>query len=139
VTVALKVRSSVWLVGTGDFLHAFFSTLSARLETRGWGSRFPVLLKELYYGELAGAHAAAALEELARAREELRRLPPSDVVWDVEDRSKAPPWGDDISPEITDLGNYFVTEDGVDLFAVLEAAIAFAGRKDAPLRIVTRA
>jgi 2,3-bisphosphoglycerate-dependent phosphoglycerate mutase len=135
VAVALRVRNHVWPVGTGDFLHAFFSTISARLETSGWGSRFPVLLKELYYGELAGEHADAALAELQEARDELRRLPPSDVVWDVEDRSKRPPWGDDISDEITDLGNYFVTADGRDVFEVAAEAIAYAGRSGAPLRV----
>jgi hypothetical protein len=135
LAVALRVRGHVWPVGTGDFLHAFFSTVSARLETQGWGSRFPVLLKELYSGELAGEHAPAALAELERLREELRRLPPSDVVWDVEDRSKRPPWGDDISPDITDLGNYFVTEDGRDLIDVAAEAIGYAGRSGARLRI----
>jgi hypothetical protein len=56
-------------------------------------------------------------------------------VWDVEDRSKRPPWGDDISPDITDLGNYFVTEDGRDLIDVVAEAIGYAGRSGARLRI----
>jgi hypothetical protein len=129
------VRSNLWLVGTGDFFHAFFSTVGARLEPDGWGSRFPVLQNELYQGELAAEHAPAALAELDQVREELRRLPPSDVVWDVEDRSKQPPWGDDISDEITDLGNYFVTEDGKDLIDTAAEAIAYAGRAGAPLRV----
>jgi 2,3-bisphosphoglycerate-dependent phosphoglycerate mutase len=135
VSVGLRVRSNVWLVGTGDFFHAFFSTISAQLEPDGWGSRFPVLMNELYNGELAAEHAPAALAELDQVREELREHPPSDVVWDVEDRDKQPPWGDDISDEITDLGNYFVTEDGKDLIEVAGEAIAYAGRAGAPLRV----
>jgi 2,3-bisphosphoglycerate-dependent phosphoglycerate mutase len=135
VSVGVRVRSNMWLVGTGDFFHAFFSTISARLEPDGWGTRFPVLMNELYNGELAPEHAPAALAELDQVREDLRRLPPSDVVWDVEDRSKQPPWGDDISEDITDLGNYFVTEDGKDLIDVLSEAIAYAGRAGAPMRV----
>jgi hypothetical protein len=135
VAVGLRVRSNVWPVGTGDFLHAFFSTISARLEPDGWGTRFPVLMHELYAGELAAAHAPAALAELEEVREELRRHPPSDVVWDVEDRAKQPPWGDEISADITDLGNYFVTEDGRDLIEVVVEAIAYAGRAGASLRV----
>ncbi len=135
MSVGLRVRSNVWLVGTSDFFHAFFSTVGARLEPDGWGSRFPALMNELYAGELSGEHAPAALAELDQVREELRQLPPSDVVWDVEDRSKQPPWGDDISDDITDLGNYFVTEDGKDLIEVLGEAIAYSGRSGAPLRV----
>ena len=135
MAVGLSVRSTVWPVGTGDFFHAFFSTVSARLEPDGWGTRFPVLMNELYGGELAADHAASALAELDQVRGELRRLPPSDVVWDVEDRAEQPPWGDDLSEEITDLGNYFVTEDGKDLIETAAEAIAEAGRAGAPLRV----
>jgi 2,3-bisphosphoglycerate-dependent phosphoglycerate mutase len=138
LAVGLRVRSNVWPVGTGDFFHAFFSTISARLEPDGWGTRFPVLMNELYSGELANGHAPGALAELERVREDLRRLPPSDVVWDVEDRAKQPPWGDDIAAEITDLGNYFVTEDGRDLIDVAAEAIAYAGRSGAPLLVEPR-
>jgi 2,3-bisphosphoglycerate-dependent phosphoglycerate mutase len=135
VAIGLSVRGNVWLVGTGDFFHAFFSTIGARLEPDGWGTRFPVLMTELYGGELAADHAARALAELERVREELRRLPPSDVVWDIEDRGRQPPWGEDISDEITDLGNYFVTADGKDLIDTAAEAIASAGRAGAPLRV----
>jgi hypothetical protein len=84
---------------------------------------------------LAAARAPAALAELERARAQLRRLPPSDVVWDVEDRRRRPPWGDEISEEITDLGNYFVTDDGRDLFEVAAEALTYAGRSGAAVRI----
>lgn len=135
VAVGMRVRSNVWPVGTGDFFHAFFSTISARLEPDGWGMRFPSVMGELYRGKLSSEDAAAALAELDQIREELRQFPPSDVVWDVEDRSKRPPWGDEISDEITDLSHYFVTEDGRDLFDVLAEAIGYASRAGAPLRV----
>jgi hypothetical protein len=60
VAVGLGVRSNLWPVGTADFLHAFFSTIGARLEPDGWGTRFPVLMRELYSGELAGEAIAYA-------------------------------------------------------------------------------
>ncbi len=97
---------------------------------------------ELYRGKLSSEDAAAALAQLDQIREELRQFPPSDIVWDVEDRSKRPPWGDEISDEITDeitdLSNYFVTEDGRDLFDVLAEAIGYASRAGAPLRVTRR-
>jgi hypothetical protein len=79
--------------------------------------------------------AAAARDELDTIRAELREHPPSHVVWDVHDRAKQPPWGDAISDHITDLGNYFVTSDGRDLFAVLGEAVDFAVESGRPLRV----
>jgi len=41
----------------------------------------------------------------------------------------------EISDEITDLSNYFVTEAGRDLLDVLGEAIGYASRVGAPLRV----
>jgi hypothetical protein len=129
------VRSNVWSVGTADFLHAFFSTVSANLEPDGWGTRFPTVMGPLYEGRVDGEQAARALAELDQIKAELAEHPPSDVVWDVEDRSKQPPWGDNISPEITSLADYFVTDDGRDLFEVFDEALSYAARSGAELRV----
>ena len=45
------------------------------------------------------------------------------VIWDAEDLSLTPPWGNNISSDITDLSNYFVTSDGRDLISVLNEAL----------------
>jgi hypothetical protein len=135
VAVSLSVGDSDWTVGTGDFLHAFFSTVAANLEPAGWGSRFPLLMNDLYAGELGASNASAASEELAIVAAELRGLQPSEVVWDYEHRSLRPPWGDDISPEITDLSNYFVTSEGEDLIETLQAALDASARSGRPLTI----
>ena len=41
----------------------------------------------------------------------------------IEDLSKQPPWGNDISEAITDLSNYFVTSDGEDFLTILFHAL----------------
>lgn len=136
--VGLKVGVINWYVGRPEVLHAFFSTASVRLETDGWGSRFPRLLNELYRGELGGGEPAKeALAELQTVRAELSKLPPSDIVWDVYDQSLQPPWGDDIDPSITNLGNYFQTSDDQDLLAKLDEALQEAAETGEPLRVVT--
>lgn len=91
MTVGIELGSIIDEVGTGDFFHAFFSTISGNLEPKGWGSRFPVLMNKLYPGEATQPDAAEALAELGQASAELAKLPVSKVIWDVEDRSKAPP------------------------------------------------
>jgi len=135
VAVGFRVRSNVWVVGSQDFLNAFFSTISANREPDGWGTRFPALQNELYAGRLAADDVPAALSELKAIRDELKSLSPDDVVWDAEDLDRRPPWGDDISPEITDLSNYFVTQDGRDLVEVLSEALAYAQRSGADMTI----
>jgi len=135
MSVGLQVADILWPVGAGSFLNAFFSTIAARLEPDGWGTRFPAAMGDLFGGELTAERAAAARDELDTIRAELREHPPSDVVWDFHDRSKQPPWGDKISGHITDLGNYFVTSDGRDLFEVLGEAVDFAVESGRPLRV----
>ncbi|MDF7776849.1 Imm70 family immunity protein [Sphingomonas sp. AOB5] len=119
--VGIRVGSITDEIGTGDFLHAFFSTVSGRLE-RDWGERFPSLMT-LYRGSLPADRAAAALTELAEIRSELAAFPPDQLIWDIEDLTKLPPWGSDISPDITDLSNYFVTSAGRDLIDVMREAL----------------
>lgn len=135
MAVEIQVGSSFWEVGSGSLLHAFASTVSARLEPQGWGSRFPLLLLRLYDGELPAADAAAARAELVTVRRELGALAPDQVVWDIEDRAARPPWGDDINPDITSLADYFVTSDGHDLFDVLDLALAAAQEGAEPVRV----
>ncbi|MDX1527868.1 MAG: immunity 70 family protein [Gammaproteobacteria bacterium] len=117
--VGLRVGNITTEVGTGDFLHAFFSTVSFHLERDGWGSRFPELFNELYQGDLPPEHCDKVLADLETIKSELASLEPGQVVWDIDNLEAQPPWGDHISEEITSLANYFVTSGGRDLFEVL--------------------
>lgn len=120
MAVGIQLGSITDEIGTSDFLHAFFSTISGNLELDGWGSRFPTLLTKLYGGELKQADAIHALVELKDVKAELACLAPEKIIWDIERRDKSPPWGEEISPDITSLSNYFVTSTGRDLIGVLE-------------------
>ncbi|MBD3921020.1 immunity 70 family protein [Paenibacillus sp. PR3] len=135
MTVGLKAHYFWFPIGTGDFLHSFFSTISYNLEPNGWGTKYPVLLKSLYHEQLDKAQIPALQEELNNARELLMDIPPNKVIWDIEDLSKRPPWGDDISPEITSLGNYFVSSDSKQVFDIFLKAIETALQYDLDLRI----
>ena len=134
--VGIQVGQIVDEIGTSDFLHAFFSTISFHCEPKGWGTRFPTLMRHLYRGAVSPGNASAALEELRTARTELARVPPARVVWDLQNLTRRPPWGDNISGEITNLSNYFVTSSGRDLFAVLDEALAEAVSQRIQARIV---
>lgn len=119
MSVGIQIGNLISEVGTPDFLHAFFSTVSGNLEKGAWGERFPVILLDLYNGEVPQEKSVAAIEELKTIQRELAELSPDKVIWDIEHREKTPPWGDAIADDITDLSNYFVTSTGHDLLSML--------------------
>ena len=93
MAVGLKVDMFWYPVGTGDFLHSFFSTICFNLENSAWGNRFPTLMNELYSGDLDHRSIDPAIKELITVRNELKNFPPEKVVWDMDDLTKRPPWG----------------------------------------------
>lgn len=123
MAVGFKVKFYWYQIGYGDFLHSFFSTVAYNLEKGDWGSRFPVIMNELYQGKIDCEDTHKALEELKVIKKELQVFSPDKVIWDIEDLSKQPPWGNNISNEITDLSNYFVTSDGNDFLSVFTHAL----------------
>ena len=133
--LAIWVGETAFPIGSPSFFKSFFSTVYARLE-KEWGSQYPVLMNELYSGSVTHQHCDRAIEELVDIRRRLAELPPDQVVWDFENLSSAPPWGNRISLTITSLANYFWTADGKDLIDVLMEA--FSQCKDKKKDVVIR-
>ncbi|TFB19559.1 hypothetical protein E3U55_10380 [Filobacillus milosensis] len=138
MAVYFQVDFNIYRIGHGDFLHSFFSTISYHLESDGWGAKYPLLLNELYFRGINSKDISNAIQEVEEVKEGLKTLPPSEVVWDIEDLDKVPPWGNDISQEITNLSNYFVTSDGRDLFDLLLLALNDAIELESNIEIVSR-
>lgn len=126
MAVGFYVDPCFYLIGSGDFLNSFFSTIYIKLEDSFWGSKYPLIMNELYNGRLEKDNVPQAQKELQQIKEALAKLPPTEVVWDFEDLSLSPPWGNDISEEITNMAEYFVTSDGKNLIDVLEKALKTA-------------
>lgn len=80
-------------------------------------------MNELYQGKLTNANVPNAKVELNTIESELKNLSPDKVIWDMEDLTKQPPWGKEISNQITDLSNYFVTSDGRDFLTIFRKAL----------------
>lgn len=123
MAVGFKVKYYWYQVGHGDFLHSFFSTIRYHLEQNGWGTEYPFLLNELYNGKLENKNIDSAIAELEAIKKKLQNYRPAQVIWDIEDLSKRPPWGDNISKDITNLSNYFITSEGEDLIDMLMKAL----------------
>ena len=121
--VGFKVGCIWYEIGAASFLHSFFSTVAYNLECGNWGTRFPVIMNELYQGKLANANVPNANLELYTILKVLKNLYPDKAIWDIEDLTKQPPWGNKISNQITDLSNYFITSDGRDFLTIFQNAL----------------
>lgn len=121
--LGLHAADVTWEVGSPDLLHAFFSTITVRLEPLGWGTRFPALMHELYQGELREDRVETAFSELLLARRELGLLPASQVVWDADAPDAPSPFAEAVASGASDAAKCFYTGEGKDLFDVLLAAL----------------
>ena len=74
MAVGFKVKYYWYQIGNGDFLHSFFSTVAYHLENKSWGSRFPLLMNELYQGKLDKTNINKAIDELDTIQTELQRF-----------------------------------------------------------------
>lgn len=123
MAVGLFTDPIFYKIGTGDFLHSFFSTIAYRLENNKWGSRFPTLMNKLYNDDIEYNECKSVEEELSIIKKEFAKLSPDKIIWNINDLSQQPPWKDNIADRITSLANYFWTSDGKDMFEVFERAL----------------
>ncbi|WP_320965473.1 immunity 70 family protein [Enterocloster bolteae] len=133
--VGFNVKYYWYQIGSGDFLFSFFSTVAYNLENEKWGSKFPVIMNELYNGELKNTSIPMAIKELESIKQGLEKLPPDQVIWDIENLAAQPPWGTNISSDITNLSNYFVTSDGEDFITIFSHALEKANELNYGLKI----
>ena len=136
MAIGIRLGSIVDEIGASSFLNAFFSTIVGLLENGNPGAVYPVVSINLYDGSVPVDKLEQAVYELKSIREALSKFPPSAVIWDIEDRSKTPPWGENISPEISSMANYFVSSTGRDLFDVLGEVFSHAIKTHRSVKIV---
>ena len=123
MAVGLFIDPVFYKIGSGSFLNSFFSTIYVKLENNNWGSKYPLIMNDLYNGCVNKNNIDEFKEEISRLRLELKQLHPDQIVWNFEDLSEIPPWGSEVSSEITSMENYFVTSEGYNLIDVIEKSI----------------
>lgn len=137
MAVGFKVNFYWYQIGNGEFLHSFFSTVAYNLENQKWGNRFPVIMNNLYQGEVNKDQIREAINELSIIKLELQKFSVDKVVWDIDNLSKQPPWENNISRDITNLSNYFITSEGLDLISVLFNALNKAKELNCDIQIIS--
>lgn len=137
IMIGFNVKYYWYQIGNGDFLFSFFSTVAYHLENQKWGSKFPVIMNELYQGELKSTSVPMAIKELESIKQGLAMLSPDKMIWDIENLSAQPPWGTNISSYITNLSNYFVTSDGEDFITIFNHALEKANELNYGLKLLS--
>jgi len=135
MTVGFRIENSFKVVGSDDFLHSFFSTISFHLEPNGWGTQFPELMNELYQGKLDASSSKKALADAYMIKESLKALAPNKVVWHIENIGDKPPWGDKIDESVTDLSNYHITSTNRVLLDLLIECLEYQVKSGVTLTI----
>ncbi|MFL9887737.1 Imm70 family immunity protein [Paraburkholderia agricolaris] len=135
MSIGVRVGSITSEVGAPSFFNSFFSTVKGLLEPDGAGSKFSVISNQFADGCIPANEVDQAIGALNLIRGEFAKFPPSSVIWDFDDRSKEPPWGNEISPAITSMENYFVTSTGRDLLDTLSEMFEYAKQKNSDVTI----
>ncbi|MBO9598591.1 MAG: hypothetical protein J7559_12345 [Cohnella sp.] len=127
MAVYFKTGFVLYTIGPVSLLNSLFSTIRYHLEPNGWGTRYPIMMNQGYQGKVEHALIPDLIKEVKSIQQELKALRPDQVVWDIEDLTAKPPWGDEVIARITDLSNYHIATGGQTvldlLIEVLEAAM----------------
>ncbi|WP_397537129.1 immunity 70 family protein [Rummeliibacillus pycnus] len=134
MAVGILVDCFYYELGHRDFVHSFFSTISYHLEKERWGTKYPLIMNELYNDKLNWDDVSVAKVNLIEIEQELSKYMPEQVIWDIDDLSQKPPWGDKIRPKVTSLANYFATTSGKTFIEVLLTAMDVAEEDKCDLR-----
>jgi hypothetical protein len=126
--LGFRVGNFLHEIGSPDLLHAFFSTISYHLEPKGWGTRYPELMQDLYQGKLSASGVKKAYKDLLRIKRKLLSYPSSRIVWDIENLNAEPP-GDLLRVGAKDLTAGFVTTTGRSLFDLLLECLRTASER----------
>ena len=111
-------------VGRADIWFSLYSTVHTRIKNAE--KKFPLGFEVIKNGEYTGSNALEAARQINLIRDELARISPEMVVYDMNDLSLDAPWKGRISPVITSCANFFTTADGKDLLFELVNILCYA-------------
>lgn len=137
MSVALKVGLRYYTIGTSGFFNSFFSTVFMRLEGGNWGSRYPIVMNELYQGNVSIYNLKDCLLELESIQLEFSKLPSHENVWNFENLDEIAPWGTRICSELENLSDYFITVNGSNLLEMMIRVFQHAISVDKQVEIST--
>ena len=123
-TCFLKTGKNGYLVGDWMTLRAFISTVIVNLENFRSGRRFSRITGDLKEtGKIEAKHLGQALRELKIIRRELRKLPISRLVWNLDNPEEKPREGAWLDDQAESLDDVFLTCREKNLIDLLERCL----------------
>lgn len=101
--ISFFVKDYIMSINTSNYLKSFFSAIAVNLEDNCWGSKYPVIMNELYSGKLC-------VEDLEKAKKELESI--SRGLKQLTSENAA-----------GDQSQSFVSANGTDLIELFQTAI----------------
>ncbi len=124
--VGFKIYSDWMEFGYSETLYSWFSTICYRLENSKWGSRFPIVMNNLYYDEKNGVKfedLEKFKNELKTIKNELSKLSIKDAIWSFEENiCNVPNNKPNLNHNADNLSNFYVNirmKNIYDIFDIL--------------------
>lgn len=106
---------------------SFFDNVCFYLENKIWGSRFPIVMKNLYNGAVEVSNLKDLLKEIDIIQQEFSKIEVNDLIWDIENLEERCPYLDNMVDEIKTLADFWKTSyKSEDMFEILKRIINFA-------------
>ena len=137
MTRALALGSSSRDLGPDHVVEALFTTIGCRLEPGGRGTRFPAVMDDLWSGYLKPDRAPQAQQELQEIEEALRKIPVSDVVWNLSSLRRGEDAAEPVNHRAGNVFEYFVDPEGRQLITRLRESVQECRNSAQVLRLVS--
>ncbi len=106
---------------------SFFDNVCFYLENKIWGSRFPIVMQNLYNGAVEVSNLKDLLKEIDIIQQEFSKIEVNDLIWDIENLEERCPYLDNMVDEIKTLADFWKTSyKSEDMFEILKRIINFA-------------
>lgn len=96
----------------------------------------PLVLSFVETGKCDCSDCLMTARQFNMAHDELAKLPPERMIYDIAHPERTAPWGTNISPVITSCANYFTSGDGQDLFSEIVRVFCIAAYTKSDVEIM---
>lgn len=111
-------------VGSEGIWNSVLSTAKVRLESMK--KHINLALDFLETGKCSAKNAFETARQFNLIRDAFSQIPPSNAVYDKDNRSSVAPWNGNLSGIVTSCGNLYTTSDGRDLLYEIVCILAYA-------------
>jgi len=133
MTIGLSVDGLNIVLGEGQFLESFFSTICVRLEGGKLGSVYPNIMEDFYDGNLQADKVKKGLNELKEIEKKMLGMKPTDLIMDMVN----PNLKQVIPSEALNLKDCFFSKSGRDLIKFLYKYFNFAIEENSNIKIIS--